>query len=118
MIAAGERELCLAQPHSGGGTLRDHLLAAERQGARPAELLAAPPMPAAAEALWSFFLTLHAARGAAVTGLAPLGFAELEAAARLAQVQLTPWEVETLMDLDRMARRVIAPPAAPRAPHP
>lgn len=117
-MAAGSRELRLAQPQPGGGTRRDHLLSAARQGAPADELLAGPAMPAACAALWGFFLDLHAARGSSGSGPLPLRAADIEAAARLARLELTTWEVDTLMDLDRMALRVIAPPPPlPRRPN-
>lgn len=89
----------LDTPAADGITLRTHLQRAARAGA-PDPMLAASraPLPRAGAALWQTFLDLRG--GAGVT------HAEIEAWQRCNSVRLSPWDVETLLCLDRAARRV------------
>lgn len=92
-------QLAARQPD--GATLREHLAAVAAQGARADVRLTLKPPPAL-RALWECFLALHACRpvGMAAGAIPP---SEIDAWQRLHGVQLTAWEVETLMAADRAA---------------
>jgi hypothetical protein len=93
-----------------GSTLGEHLAAAAAAGSVRAALdLLGPDLPLAAAHLWQWFLELDSARGSNGWGLNPVGYAEIEAWARLTRRSPAPWEIEILRALDR-ARLVAAEP--------
>lgn len=57
------------------------------------------PPPAEVDHLWRWFLDLHEARGGGF-GVQPIGYAEIDAWARLTGLLPTPWEVSALRRLD------------------
>lgn len=82
-----------------GITLRTHLQRAARAGTPDAMLLASrAPLPRAAAPLWETFLALRS--GGAVTHV------EMRAWEQINRVRLSPWEAETLLHIDRAARRI------------
>lgn len=88
-----------------GASQRDHLLQACRQlGKSPQALgltLPEPPEPPAeAVHIWHWFHRLSAARGNNGFGYNPLTWADMAAYARFQGVTCTPWEAETLHDMD------------------
>ena len=85
----------LSETQSDGSTLRDHLLAAARAG-HAVELLERRA-PAGTSPLWDAFASLASARqnGAAIPA------SEIDAWQRIHGVRLTPWEVDTLVAMDR-----------------
>jgi hypothetical protein len=85
-----------------GSTLRQHLQAA---GAVDARLTATPP--AGCDGIWRAFVDLNAARPAGMSAAA-VPPSEIDAWQRLHGVRLSPWEVETIMLMDRAALAVIA----------
>ena len=99
----------LAATQPDGATLRDHLQAAVASGAATDPLLlhTAPPEGAA---LWDAFVALNGARP---VGMAPgpVPPSEIVAWQQLMGLRLTPWEVETLMAMDRAALAVSNKPA-------
>lgn len=85
----------LAAKQPDGATLRQHLQSAAAQGhAVDRRLLSQPPREAAA--LWAAFVALH--------GAEPIKPADLQAWQQLMGLQLTPWEAETLLLMDRATR--------------
>ena len=91
-----------------GATLRTHL---ERLHTATGELdvrLAASrrPLPPALRSLWHLFVTLSHCR-AGDGGIAP---SEIEAYGRLHRLRFSPWEVDTLLDID-LAWRAAGVPA-------
>ena len=62
-----------------------------------------PPLPPGTDALWGAFLQLHRSRGSAGMGPASIGWQDLAAWQQVAGVQLTPWEIDTLLALDSVA---------------
>jgi hypothetical protein len=90
----------------GGGTLRDHLYAAARQGA-PLDARLTERTPPECDALWHAFAELGSARPAGM-GLGAIPPSEIAAWQTLNGVRLTGWELETLMAMDRAALAVIA----------
>jgi hypothetical protein len=83
-----------------GATLRSHLQAARRAGVED-ERLNGPPLPRALFGLWSAFIKLSDSRHPD-SGIAPT---EIEAYGRLQNQRFTPWEVDTLLDVDHAWRR-------------
>lgn len=85
-------------PQKDGHTLREHLEAAKKQGADPAELrdLVAPE---GVEHVWQWFLALHRGRA---SGFGPSGLshAEIEAWSRLYGLRPSPFELDCLVALD------------------
>lgn len=89
----------LDMPAADGTSLRTHLQRAARAGAADPMLAASrAPLPSAGAALWQTFIDLRS--GAGVT------HAEIESWERLNRVRLSPWDAETLMCIDRAARRM------------
>lgn len=76
-------------------------------------------MPRGCDGLWDSFLLMHGGRGAGMAGPDPIGPAGLLAWQQLHDVQFTPWEIDTLLALDRVALRAAAqalPPDQPSLP--
>ena len=76
--------------------------------------LAGPPMPAAGEHLWEWFLELNAARGAGGMAMAAITYPDIAAWSALRGIRPAPWEVEILTALDR-ALRAEAARSAPKS---
>lgn len=62
--------------------------------------LEGPALPAELGYLWDWFLSLHIARRYNEAGPQPIGYAEIDAWARLTRTPIAPWEVEALRSLD------------------
>jgi hypothetical protein len=62
-----------------------------------------PAIPAGCGQLWTIFLQLNASRGSAGMGPAAISPVDLLAWQQLQHVEFTPWEIDTLMALDRVA---------------
>lgn len=90
-------QLSARQPD--GATLRQHLQAAAAASGRADPRLLHQP-PAAARALWDAFVELNAGRPVGMAAGA-IALGEIEAWQRLHRVRLTPWEVSTLLAMDR-----------------
>lgn len=96
-----------------GATLREHLHRLARNTGRvDARLLVEVPAPA--RQLWGVFMAWSAHRRSGL-GLHPLTYVDVEAWSRLYGVRLTPWELDTLFELDAAALRIAAS-NQPRAP--
>ena len=89
-----------------GASLRTHLQRLRNNTGRIDPLLVAVnrPLPAGVAHLWDAFVALSATRAPAFEGLAAITCTEIEAWQRLHGLRLTPWEVETLLAVDRAAR--------------
>ncbi len=90
-----------------GATLRTHLhrLAANTGKIHP--MLVEPGIPPVARELWDAYLRLSASRRAGM-GISPLALVDIEAWCRLTGVRLTPWELDTLIDLDSACVAILA----------
>ncbi len=64
--------------------------------------MAQTPVPAGGEYLWSAFVRLHGRRGSTGFGPAALSWPDIEAFNRLSRMNLAPWEVEVIEELDRV----------------
>lgn len=64
-------------------------------------------IPPAAQALWEAFCSLTTHRRVGF-GLSPLTFVDIEAWCRLNGVDLTPWELDTLLQLDAKTLQLAA----------
>ena len=88
--------------------MRDHLNAAwQATGERPDELTPAA-LPPGAGLLIGTFLELHATRGSNGFGPNPITHEALRAWQHNQRVRLTPYEIDTLLHMDRAALTVIA----------
>jgi hypothetical protein len=67
-----------------------------------------PPVPPGCEPLWGAFAELSAARPTGGAGVAAITFSEVVAWQQAFGVKLTPWEIETLLALDRVAVGVMS----------
>lgn len=75
-------------------------------GKTPPEL-EIPPVPPGTEALLYAFKQLHAARPVGGFGVCAIPLSEIIAWQQAMGVYLTPWEIETLLYLDRAALAAI-----------
>lgn len=91
-----------------GRQLRAHLLAAQRNGGHTHPLLITQPLPPGGGLLWDALTQLSATRQQGMGGAGGIGFAEIESWQRLHGVQLTPWEVDTLIAMDAASRNAAA----------
>lgn len=109
----------LAHKQPDGATLRAHLQAGARAtGVPDARLLARPPQAAAG--LVNAWLELASAAQSGM-GRVPVPPSEIAAWQANHRVRLTPWEIDTLVAMDRAAQAATepatpasAPPTAPR----
>jgi hypothetical protein len=69
--------------------------------------LTPPPIPTEVRGLYEVFYTLSAARRSGF-GACALTFTDIESWSRLSGVDLTPWELETLIAMDAAALSVAA----------
>lgn len=84
-----------------GGTLMEHLMAAQQQtGVTPQLLLDAPPLPAGCEALWDTFRELHACRGNAGLGPQRITYADIDAYQRVSGFRFAPWQLDAIRQAD------------------
>lgn len=90
-----ERDVQLGQKQPDGATLREHLLAAWRQGA-PMDDRLRQSIPVAGESLWKAFAQLSRARSVGFSGPAPLGHHDVLAWCELHGVRLTAWEIDAM----------------------
>jgi hypothetical protein len=72
--------------------------------------LTCPPFPEALEYLWNVFLRLSARRGSGGFGVAPITWADIDAFVRHSGIQLAPFEVRLIEDLDNLYRAAISRP--------
>jgi hypothetical protein len=87
-----------------GAPLRVHLQRLAQNTGRVDERLQGPGVPRCVAALWGFWLLLTQTRQAGL-GPSPITHQEVRAACDLHGVRLTPWEVETLLQLDGVVIR-------------
>lgn len=85
-----------------GATLRTHLQRMAYSSGKVDSRLEAHPPPRAVMVLWETFLLLAATRRSGMSAH-PLTMNDIEAYCRMANIQLTPWELETLIALDAVA---------------
>jgi len=98
----------LARPQDDGYTLRAHLESASRQSRTPAKGLRGPECPPLLVDLWGAFLELDRARRHGGFGPEPLAYADIESWSRLTGRRLSPDDVATIIDIDRLAFEVRA----------
>ena len=90
-----------------GASLRTHLQRAAAATGKPDPLLLGPGVPDEASELWDAYLRLSASRRAGM-GMSPLALVDIEAWCRLTGVRLTPWELDTLIELDSACLAILA----------
>lgn len=94
--------MALDEPQGDGTPLRAHLRRVLIMTGKCDPLLDVPPVPQCASALWRFWSSLSSTRPSSM-GLSPISHQEIAAASVLHRVTLVPWEVETILQLDRVA---------------
>lgn len=99
----------LQDRQSDGSALRDHLIAAARNGAEPDARLHAEA-PAGMSQLWSAYTSMSSAR----VGESCIAPSEMLAWQRLHAVRLSPWEVGTIEAVDRACVAVLRAQSAKR----
>ncbi len=105
----------LARREGDGAPLRTHLQRlAQSTGKVDTRLF--NEIPRALEPLWQAYQRLAGARRSGM-GLSPLTLTDIEAWCRLHGVTFTPWELDTLLDLDAAALSVAADNQRRQAPH-
>lgn len=70
--------------------------------------LDAPEIPECVEFLLSIYIELAACRGGSGFGVNPITHLDILAWSHLNRIELTPWEVDALLAMDRAALAVIA----------
>lgn len=97
----------LAHREPDGATLREHLQAAAKAtGDTDPRLLRT--VPAGCGALWGAFAELNGSRPLGMGAVGAIPLSEVEAWQRLNGVRLSPWEVETIIAMDRASVSVMA----------
>ncbi|MGA1296975.1 MAG: phage tail assembly chaperone [Burkholderiaceae bacterium] len=90
-----------------GATLRTHLQRLAYSSGKVDARLEAPPPARAVRGLWDAFLMLSASRRSGMSPH-PLTMVDIEAYCRMANIQLSNWELETLIALDAVAMAAAA----------
>jgi len=62
-----------------------------------------PPVPIGTQPILDTFELLHATRQAGGFGISPIPLSEIVAWQEVMRIRLTPWEVETILLIDRAA---------------
>jgi hypothetical protein len=97
LIEFASIEADLAQRQGDGATLRTHLQRAAETGRVDERLFNS--CPKGAESLWSAFGQIGRSRPSGF-GVAPISLVEIESWQRLFGVTLTPWEIDTIIEVD------------------
>ena len=74
-----------------------------------------PECPEEGAHLWEWFAELNKRRVSTGFGIAPISFGEIESWQRLRRLELDPWELEGLLELDDIYRRIMADPSRDEA---
>ncbi len=96
----------LAHREGDGATLREHLQRLAGNTGRVDPRLRGG-VPKAAENVWQLYTALGIQRRSGM-GMHPLTFSDIEAWCRLYGVQLNPWELDTILELDAASLRMAA----------
>lgn len=94
----------LGQKQPDGATLREHLMAAMRQSCR-ADSRLLQRIPAAAQPLWHAFAQLSRMRSSGFSGPSAISPQDMLAWCQLHGIRFTPWELDTLADMDSALMR-------------
>jgi hypothetical protein len=91
--------------------MADHLASLERQTGKRFRLAEedVPAIPWPVQHVWNDFMTVTMRRTSNGFGANPLGYAELEAFARLMGRTFTPWEVRLMFRLDDLLVAALRP---------
>jgi hypothetical protein len=104
----------LSELQGDGASLRTHLQRLAANTGRVDERLDTPGVPPCAGALWGLWAGLTQTRQSGM-GPSPITHQEIAAACGLYGVQLNPWEVETVLQLDGVVMRHAAAQSAKTA---
>ncbi len=79
------------------------MLAIEKATGKTPPELDIPPVPRGSSLIIEAFDQLHGTRPSGGFGISPIPLSEIVAWQRVMRVRLTPWEVETILLIDRAA---------------
>jgi hypothetical protein len=85
----------------------DHLIAIQQQSGSVPPELEIPPAPVGSELILETFYQLHGARPAGGFGISAIPVSEIIAWQQAMNVRLTPWEIETILEIDKAAIHVL-----------
>jgi hypothetical protein len=97
-----QSEFALNERMPDGSTKREQLIALLERGIDPPELTLAPACPSSCVYLWEWWGELNERRRPGFNGFEPIPHSELRAFEELRRIQLTPFEQQTLIVIDRM----------------
>ena len=95
------KRLELDYPLSVGGTRRDAYLSVLRQTGNTPAALIEPVLNKYEDWLLHVFFQINEGRQSGMAGPLPLTFSEIQSFISITATELTPWEVETIKDMDR-----------------
>ena len=93
----------LGRRRKDGTTELDHLLAIQRATGTITPEMEIPPAPRGSSLIIETFDQLHGTRPSGGFGISPIPLSEIVAWQRVMRVRLTPWEIETILKIDRAA---------------
>ena len=89
------------------GTIRDTYAQEERATGRTRDELDEAVIPEHCQELFDLFTLLSRTRPQAFAGVSPITPHDISAMTQLLNIKLNPWEVETLLLIDAVARPII-----------
>lgn len=90
-----------------GVSQREHLESVERQTGRTPKELQGPDFPDLLEYIWSAFIHLSSLRGQGFSGPLPIDYRTISDWMDLTGIKLSAWEVDTILRLDKVYRRIL-----------
>ena len=79
------------------------MLAIQKSTGKTPPELDIPPVPRGSSLIIEAFDQLHGTRPSGGFGISPIPLSEIVAWQRVMRVRLTPWEIETILKIDRAA---------------
>lgn len=104
MLIVAEKQFALAMKSLGDGEvgLEAHLRQAEKSGVDVSAYYPQFEIPEELQYLWGYFLSLSTHRQGGGMGPSGLAFTEIEAWGRFYGIELSPWELGVVLDLDTL----------------
>lgn len=88
-------------------THRAHYESAAKKTKRRQPELYPPPIPPNLEHVWMWFLQLNRQRSNNGFALSPLSYTDIVAWCILTQTRTRPWEIDLILKIDSLYRRVV-----------
>ena len=95
-------------PYGKSGTLREHLESVQRQTGRIPKRLKQPEFPKEFLYVWDWYSELDGTRGFTESGSCPITFQEIDAWARLFCIDIGPFEVFLIKQLDMVHLQTVS----------